>query len=121
MKTVVITGASGLLGRAILSKFLNSNSYDKVIGTAFSRSGENLVKVDLTDLEQIEKFVQETRPDVLIHSAAQRFPDKMQKDPEAARKLNVEATRALAIALSNIIFNRIRKEHLPSLNFAAVF
>ena len=35
--TVVITGASGLLGRSLFSKFSNG-SLKKVIGTAFSRS-----------------------------------------------------------------------------------
>ena len=34
-KTIVITGASGLLGRAVFSRFLGTAG--KVIGTAFSR------------------------------------------------------------------------------------
>ena len=42
----------------------------------------------------------EYKPDFLIHSAAQRFPDKMQENPEQARILNVEATKALASSLS---------------------
>ena len=52
--TVMITGASGLLGRALLAKFLSSNSWKTVIGTAFSRCGTNLLQVDLTDLDQIK-------------------------------------------------------------------
>lgn len=31
-----------------------------------------------------------------MHCAANRFPDKVDKDPEGTRKLNVEATRNLA-------------------------
>lgn len=31
-----------------------------------------------------------------MHCAANRFPDKVDKDPEDTRKLNVEATRNLA-------------------------
>lgn len=31
-----------------------------------------------------------------MHCAANRFPDKVDKDPEGTRKLNVEATRDLA-------------------------
>ena len=97
---IIITGASGLLGRALMSTFLKSQAWGKVTGTAFSRSGENLVKVDLTNFDEIESLVQDTKPDILIHAAAQRFPDKMQKDPDAARKLNVEATQSLAKNLS---------------------
>lgn len=33
---------------------------------------------------------------MLVHCAAQRFPDKVDKDPEAARALNVSAARHLA-------------------------
>ena len=66
------------------------------------RSGgaTNLVKVDLTDIDNIENFINKMKPDFLIHSAAQRFPDKLQKNPEEGRKLNVEATKALASSMS---------------------
>jgi len=100
--TVMITGASGLLGRALMSKFVNSESWKKVIGTAFSRSVGNLVHVDLTNLDQIEAMIRDHKPDILIHAAAQRFPDKMQKDPEKSRKLNVDASKFLAEALKDI-------------------
>ena len=96
---IVITGASGLLGRAVMKKFL-SEKCENVIGTAFSRSGPNLKRVDLTNTDEIKTFVQDVRPKILIHSAAQRFPDKLQKDPEAGRKLNVLATQTLAQELS---------------------
>ena len=59
-----------------------------------------MIKVDLTDLDQIEAFIKDVQPDILVHSAAQRFPDKMQKNPEEARKLNVEATKVLASSIS---------------------
>lgn len=32
----------------------------------------------------------------MVHCAANRFPDKVENDPEGTRKLNVEATRDLA-------------------------
>merc|ERR1711962_107951 len=100
--TVMITGASGLLGRALMTKFTSSEAWKNVIGTAFSRCEPNLLQVDLTDLDQIKAMIQEKRPDLLVHAAAQRFPDKMQKDPEQARKLNVSASKTLAEALKDI-------------------
>ena len=43
----------------------------------------------------------------IIHCAAQRFPDKVNQDPEGALKLNVEATKNLAtlagVKISNIL------------------
>ncbi|KAF2113541.1 NAD dependent epimerase/dehydratase family protein-like protein [Lophiotrema nucula] len=41
------------------------------------------------------------RPAVVIHCAANRFPDSVEKNPEAAQKLNVDATRTLAEATSS--------------------
>jgi len=38
----------------------------------------------------------EIRPQAVIHCAANRFPDKVDKDPEGTRVLNVEASRNLA-------------------------
>ena len=64
-----------------------------------NRTGTNLVKVDFSDLDAIAAFIREQKPDFLVHAAAQRFPDQVDKDPEAARKLNVKATESLAKCL----------------------
>ena len=56
--------------------------------------------MDLTDISSINSFITKLNPDFLIHSAAQRFPDKMQENPEQARLLNVEATKVLAESMS---------------------
>jgi len=46
---------------------------------------------------------------LLVHAAAQRFPDKMDKDPESSLKLNVGATRVLSEAVSE--FSQCTVEH----------
>uniref|UniRef100_A0A023GHX2 Methionine adenosyltransferase 2 subunit beta n=1 Tax=Amblyomma triste TaxID=251400 RepID=A0A023GHX2_AMBTT len=94
MKTVLITGASGLLGRALVKAF-QAASWN-VVGLAFSRVSGSLMKVDVTDAEQVAKTVKEKKPDVIVHSAAQRFPDKVEKDYEASYALNVTASKNLA-------------------------
>ncbi len=103
VSTIAVTGASGLLGRAILSHLKSSSAWDRVVGTAFSRTGPDLVRVDLTDAESAAAFVREMKPAVLVHSAAQRFPDKVDKDFDAARRLNVESTEAIAKAMSEYV------------------
>jgi len=42
-------------------------------------------------------MIQEFKPTCIIHCAAQRFPDKVDKDLEGTLKLNVEATKNLAV------------------------
>ena len=44
--TVMITGASGLLGRALMTRLSRTECFSKVVGTAFSRTGGNLVQGD---------------------------------------------------------------------------
>ena len=65
---------------------------------AFPQGGD-LVRVDLTDPSAVAAFVRETRPAFLVHSAAQRFPDKVDGDTEAARRLNVASTETIAKAM----------------------
>lgn len=96
MKHVLITGASGLLGRPVYKACAAVGDW-QVTGTAFSRTGPGLVKVDLSAIETIPAFLDKLRPEAIIHSAAERRPDVSEKDPEGTRRLNVEATAAIAI------------------------
>ena len=91
---VLITGASGLFGRAIVKCF--TESLWEVLGLAYSRAGGRLRKVDLCDSEAVEKVLEEYEPDVVIHSAAERRPDVVEKQKEKTMALNVSATETLA-------------------------
>ncbi|KAF4444483.1 dtdp-4-dehydrorhamnose reductase [Fusarium austroafricanum] len=94
-RTVLVTGATGLLGREVATAFGLKNW--NVKGTGYSRAdGINTFKVDLSNEKEVAEFLDETGPQVIVHCAAQRFPDKVDKDPEGARVLNVAASKALA-------------------------
>lgn len=54
------------------------------------------MKLDILNSKEINRVLDEVKPDVVVHCAANRFPDSCAADPEAARKLNVEASRDLA-------------------------
>ena len=58
--------------------------------------------MDLTDPSAVAAFIRETKPALLVHSAAQRFPDKVEGDTEAARRLNVASTEAIAKAMGEL-------------------
>ncbi|KAG0044237.1 hypothetical protein BGZ83_010510 [Gryganskiella cystojenkinii] len=91
---VLVTGASGLLGRAVAAEFKNSGH--EVIGVAFSRAKGDLKKLDLEDSKAVEAFVDEEKPDVIVHCAAERRPDVVEKNPEGVKKLNVQVPGLLA-------------------------
>ncbi|KAH8664272.1 hypothetical protein BX600DRAFT_296568 [Xylariales sp. PMI_506] len=94
-RTVLVTGATGLLGRQVVRAFERSNWAVK--GTGWSRAdGASILKVDLENAGEIEKALDEVGPQAVIHCAANRFPDKCDKDPEGTRSLNVAASKSLA-------------------------
>lgn len=99
-KKLFLTGASGLLGRAVHNKFLDSKWI--VYGTAFTRCDKGLHKLDITDYDLLAKAIKDFKPDFIIHSAAQRFPDLVEKDPAAAHKLNVDATSYVTTVAAEI-------------------
>jgi S-adenosylmethionine synthetase len=65
-RTVLVTGASGLLGRAILKSF-EENGWT-AIGTGLTRSSPPRIrKLDVTDFTALEQLVDEVTPTVIVH------------------------------------------------------
>ncbi|KAJ6007412.1 NAD dependent epimerase/dehydratase family protein [Penicillium herquei] len=92
---VLVTGASGLLGRQLFNIFQRSGVL--VVGQGFTRAAPpTILKADLEKTEDIKVLFDEVKPQIVVHCAANRFPDLCDKNPEQARKVNVDATRALA-------------------------
>ena len=92
-RKVLVTGASGLLGREIVKHFRN-DGWD-VLGLAYSRIQNGLVKVDLKDPSQVKQVFNDYKPNIVVHSAAERRPDKMENDLEGSRMLNVSSTETV--------------------------
>jgi S-adenosylmethionine synthetase len=69
------------------------------IGTGLNRiSPPEVIKLDILNPKEIERVLDEVKPDIVVHCAANRFPDSCTANPEAARSVNVEASRSLAQA-----------------------
>lgn len=96
VRKVLITGASGLLGRAVKKEFERDAAW-KVLGLAYSRAGGDLRKIDLSDFEAVRDVVNEFRPDVIVHAAAERRPDVVDNNIDLATKLNVDVSQNLAL------------------------
>ncbi|KAI0763433.1 NAD-P-binding protein [Trametes elegans] len=91
---VIVTGASGVLGTAVYNAFKSAGH--TVLGLAHSRPKDDLKQLDLTDAAQTERVFSDFKPNWIIHCAAERRPDIAEKDPEAARKINVSVPENLA-------------------------
>ncbi|KAM9781886.1 methionine adenosyltransferase 2 subunit beta isoform X2 [Syngnathus typhle] len=91
---VLVTGASGLLGRAVLKEFRKRGC--AVTGTAYRRAGARLLHCDLTDEDAVKQLLSQCKPRVVVHCAAERRPDVVERHPEAADNINVHATAVIA-------------------------
>uniref|UniRef100_A0A3Q3WVT0 Methionine adenosyltransferase 2 subunit beta n=1 Tax=Mola mola TaxID=94237 RepID=A0A3Q3WVT0_MOLML len=91
---VLVTGATGLLGRAVCREFQNSGWW--VVGTGYRRARPRLLRCDLTDEDAVRGLLHEYKPDVIVHCAAERRPDVVERHTDAAVNLNVHATSTLA-------------------------
>lgn len=86
---VWITGAGGLLGSYLVKTATQFAPDWQVVGLRRDQ-------LDLTDFTSVgERFLAD-RPDAVLHCAAMAHPPNCQRDPEAAHRLNVEATRCLS-------------------------
>jgi nucleoside-diphosphate-sugar epimerase len=99
--TVLVTGASGLVGSPTVRQFAADGW--QVVATAHRSKvdgqppGVTIAKVDLTDRADVERLMSEVAPDVIAHLAA-FIPPQIYRDPAMGRRVNVDATRSLVRA-----------------------
>lgn len=93
--TVLITGAAGLIGGYLVRTAARWAPQWNVYGVTRAEA-------DLTDSAQVQELWRRHRPDLLIHCAALSRTGACEQDPALARRINVEATRALAVAARDI-------------------
>ena len=91
---VLVTGASGMLGRAVMRVLARQAPQWAAVGLSFSRSGPGLRQCDLTDRAAVQALWTEVKPEFVVHCAAERRPDKCDGTSELA--LNQAATLHLA-------------------------
>ena len=92
---VLLTGAAGQLGRALIDKMPPG-----VELLASSRhGGDGLVALDLADLKACQQVVVEHRPDWVLNAGAYTAVDKAEAEPVLAHAVNGSAPRAFAEAI----------------------
>jgi len=84
-----------LLGRAVRHACATVPVW-QVSGLAFSRACEGLDRLDLCDAKAVKEHLDARRPEIIVHCAAERHPDRSEAAPDATMRLNVEATGRLA-------------------------
>ncbi|HEY9045780.1 MAG TPA: NAD(P)-dependent oxidoreductase [Ohtaekwangia sp.] len=99
---ILVTGSNGLLGQK-LTDLLATDPSVTLIATARSKSVLPIAKgefhaLDITDAEAVERIFTQTKPDVVINTAAMTQVDQCETDREACWKANVTSVENLVKA-----------------------
>lgn len=92
-KKVLVTGAGGMLGQALVP-CLESRDYQLI---ALPRE-----RFDVTNYDQVLERLSKERPDIVLHCAAYTKVDQAESEPDLAYLINGYGTENLAIACSKL-------------------
>ena len=103
MKKIIVTGAAGMLGTAIidcLKKFFDVVATDQIVG--FSPPGVRWHQLDLLDTDTLASWIGTEKPAVVVHCAALVNVDSCEKQPELAQQLHAGTTKTICDALMKV-------------------
>jgi len=89
---LLVTGARGMLGTAVVERFSNDNNY-AVIGTDVTGEGLNL---DICDTAALKSFFEKEKPGLVINTAAYTAVDLAESEEDKAFEINALGVENLA-------------------------
>lgn len=88
MKRILITGASGALGRAVVARLEKDGEVQIFVAGRQCLDTETSIRCDVRDKEQIIAAIELAKPDIILHLAA-----TLTHDLDEACAVNVESSR----------------------------
>lgn len=114
---ILIVGASSFIGLRFY-KFLIENSKFNIAGTYFSnKKDDNFLQLDMTSKVDIERILQDTKPDAIVWVAGNKNLKFCETDIEEAKKINTYPI----IDLLDILDSSTLKPHLVYISTDYVF
>ena len=99
---VIVTGASGMLGTALIDRLADDFT---VIATSrqtgYQKSNVEWTKSDLLDSHAFRSWLIKKRPDVVIHCAALVDVDYCERNPTLAEDIHVRSTQTIISVLKD--------------------
>jgi UDP-glucose 4-epimerase len=113
MQTILITGGTGFLGRA-LARHLRGQARVVLAGrnneqnrTAAIATGCEVIPLDVVHMASVRDAIVETRPQAIIHAAASKFVDLAEKSPHECIDVNVAGSQNVARAAMELGVERV--------------
>ncbi|WP_119072587.1 dTDP-4-dehydrorhamnose reductase [Aggregatilinea lenta] len=85
---ILITGAKGTLGRALVAGLQSNHEV----------TGEDVDNLDVTDSPRVEAWIGDNQPDLVVHCAALTAVDYCAENPDEALAVNGYGTQSVALA-----------------------
>lgn len=96
-QTILITGASGLLGANLALHYVESSTCIGWYGSnTVDIPGVRSQQIDITNHDAVSTSLKQIQPDLIIHCAAATNVEWCEKNPELAKLINEDATEFLA-------------------------
>lgn len=95
MAKAVVTGAGGMLADA-LCPLLREQGHTIFPTDILTDAG--IHKMDIRNLDEVKDLVNEVRPDIIFHLAAETDVDKCEVNPDHAYQTNTKGTENIALA-----------------------
>lgn len=105
VNSILVTGASGFVGKFLLDALAKSYPAGRIVGTGLAplASGSPLVVLDVTSGEAVRDLIGRLRPDICIHLAAMASVDQSFGQARAVWDVNLGGTLNVAEALRDIV------------------
>ena len=95
---ILITGASGLLGVNLALEAAKAHTvFGQVNSRRLNTSAFQVIQSDLLAPQAVQRLLEQTQPEWIIHCAAQANVDACEADPAQAHQLNTEIPAQLAV------------------------
>jgi UDP-N-acetylglucosamine 4,6-dehydratase len=102
MKTILITGGTGFLGRNLALKLKNEyrvvltgrNNKQNLFASKYT--GCQVAPLDISNIESVRDVFVEFKPDIVIHAAATKFVDLAEKYPMECVDVNILGSQNVA-------------------------
>ena len=93
---ILVTGASGLVGGRLAEILSTAHDVTAVRHRGPVPEGLPVVDADILDRGALDRAFETARPDAVVHCAAIADPDRCEREPDLARRCNVESSVEIA-------------------------
>lgn len=92
---ILVTGAAGMLADSLVPTLRQDRS--QVLSTDINISDPGCTFLDVRDYDQVRRFARRTRPNLIVHLAAETDVDKCELEPDHAYRTNTLGTQNVAM------------------------